>query len=297
MLATGLPTSQSLKSPNQRDEAVWTDQEGDPTDILDKPLLAAEIFALLIGVLSLLLVIAGLGFYTVKPPGEPDLCAIETLGLQNKTSAEQNDYLGKCHALYSGVFASLGIIGNVHISCGVVSFSTLCGLVLGFRGVHRGDVKSSNRWFCCAAMMDVLSVLIVWVPSLIFPGLAAIVAAGLAPIHAYFITIMVGHYGMKAANSTNGDDGDGNLHMAAHAEEILYAGYAAASRVELCLGIGSACLLSLFWVFIVDAIRNIVTMTCWRPEIRQVDGSQLIKAARNLAECWRRPQYGPTDDE
>jgi hypothetical protein len=116
------------------------------------------------------------------------------------------------------------------------------------------------------------------VPSLIFPGVAGVVAAGLAPIHAYFITIMVGHFAISATGmASNVSDQDKDVREAAAAYETLYLGYCAASRTELCLFVGSTCMLVLFWTYIVDMARSVAALTC-RPPNYDNQGCQLCRA-------------------
>eukprot|EP00930_Biecheleria_cincta_P065320 TRINITY_DN51089_c0_g1_i1.p1 TRINITY_DN51089_c0_g1~~TRINITY_DN51089_c0_g1_i1.p1 ORF type:complete len:304 (-),score=57.16 TRINITY_DN51089_c0_g1_i1:29-898(-) len=238
---------------------------------LDFPLLAAEVSAALLGILGFLILFAGVGFFTVKPPGEEDLCRPSTLGLQNLTQGRQQLELAACHALYTGAFNMLGLISIPFILSGSLALGSAAAL---FSAVRRPGPEKSQKMFCHSATADVFGTIIVWIPSIYFPGLTVLVAAGLAPIHAYFISIMMGHFAISASDAAAGSDGVG---IAAYTYEILYQGYCAASRLELCLTIGSFSMLLVFWVFLFDFCRNLMSMSCWRPRYDQQAGYQVLR--------------------
>eukprot|EP00434_Breviolum_minutum_P017310 symbB.v1.2.015280.t1/scaffold1136.1/size135929/8 len=209
----------------------------------DWPTVAAEIAILALAILGLLLLLAGFGFWTVHPPGESELCQVDTLGLQNLTLARQRSQIAACHALYDVVFGALGVI----------SLPFLLRL-------------------CCIAILEAFGAVVVWLPSWFFPSISLAVAAGLAPIHAYFISITAGHLAISISGA---DSGTSTANKAAHLFQVLYTGYCAASRVELCLTIGSISLLLLFWCFVIDILRIISAMTCWRSKLEDPRGFEL----------------------
>lgn len=248
---------------------------------VDRPLCMAELVTGLLGLLGVLLLIAGLGFWTVHPPGQADLCRVDTLGLQNNTETEINIKLGACNSLYTVVFDSLFLISLPFIGCGVLA---LVGCFFVYRGTHARNEEESPVFFRYAAMMDLAGGILVAIPSMIFPGVTAVVSAGLAPIHAYWIALMVGHVVINAANTSSADE-----HTAKVTEVYnnLYAGYCAASRTELCLGIGTFGLVALFWVFVVDLACSSARITCWKPDYERVKqgrgkGSQLMLWSRQF---------------
>eukprot|EP00931_Biecheleriopsis_adriatica_P104828 TRINITY_DN79446_c0_g1_i1.p1 TRINITY_DN79446_c0_g1~~TRINITY_DN79446_c0_g1_i1.p1 ORF type:complete len:276 (-),score=52.04 TRINITY_DN79446_c0_g1_i1:97-924(-) len=243
---------------------------------LDLPLLAAEISAALLGIVGFLLLFSGVGFFSVKPPGEQDLCRVDTLGLQNLTQTRQQMDLTACHALYAGAFNVLGAISVPFILCGAVAVLSAAYL---FSALRSPDPVMIRRSFCYTGILDILGGVTVWIPSIYFPGLAAVVAAGLAPIHAYFIGIMLGHFAIRASHA---DDSGSRVRDAAYLYEVLYQGYCAASRVELCLTVGSVCMILLFWLCLLDLCRNVVSTTCWRPRCEPL-GSQRLQCQQLLA--------------
>jgi len=304
----------SAASPMARADSVWNDEDDEsssdgnqPLDV-DKPLCVAESFALTVTVLVLLLVWAGVGFWSVHAPGESELCTAETLGLQNRdelarvgtsarrTAEDKSKLLGRCHLLYTGVFDVLGILGKVYIGCAIACSASVCALAKGVSGVYRGEAGSATRWFCCAAMADVVGALVVWVPSLLFPEIAVYASGGMEVVHAYYWSIVAGHLGAEAANWTSGARHRG-VSDASTVVDTLYNGYCAASKVELSLAVGSFCLLGLFWVLLLDAVRNLVTISVWKPDYEHIEGVQLSRACRNCSAACRRPQYGPEDDD
>ncbi|CAJ1347476.1 unnamed protein product, partial [Effrenium voratum] len=208
--------------------------EEEEEEARDWPLLAAEVALLLLAILALLLLLSGFGLWTVRPPGEAELCRVETLGLQNSTQSQRTADLAACRGLYSVVFRALGAISLPFLVCGCIAFfiSTLLLQMLG--RPRPGNVR---RHFCCIGFVEVL-------------GLAIAV--------------------------TGGESGDGAMNKAAHLYEVLYQGYCAVSRVELCLTIGSISLVLLFWVFVADLARNVVSSTCWQPRC-EGRGSQLLQ--------------------
>ncbi|CAE7558952.1 unnamed protein product [Symbiodinium natans] len=240
----------------------------------DWPTVAAEIATMTLAILGLLLLLAGLGFWTVHPPGEPELCQIDTLGLQNLTLARQRSDLAACHGLYKVVFTALGVISWPFILCGF--FALLIAWMLSRRAT-----PNKCRRVTCIAVLEVIGTVIVWFPSLLFPSLSLAVAAGMAPIHAYFISITAGHIVISVSGA---DSGNSTANKAAHMYQVLYEGYCAASRVELCLSIGGVALLLLFWCFVADILRIIASLTCWRSKLEDPRGFQLWQ----MLQHWRR---------
>eukprot|EP00438_Fugacium_kawagutii_P030146 Skav235168 [mRNA] locus=scaffold721:148621:149756:- [translate_table: standard] len=102
--AVELSSSAEFMADTSSDSETDEVQEYSP----DFPVLAREIAMIVFATLGLLLVVAGLGFWTVHPPGESQLCQTEVLGLQNATLAQQRSSIAACHSLYSLVFAALG---------------------------------------------------------------------------------------------------------------------------------------------------------------------------------------------
>merc|ERR1712146_203135 len=133
------------------------------------------------------------------------------------------------------------------------------------------------QFFRCGVCTHLGGLVMVFIPSMIFPTVAAVVAAGLAPIHAYFITIMAGHFAVEISGGSGKSEQDQGVRAAAQTYETLYAGYCAASRTELCLWVGSTCMMVLLWVYIVDILRTIATLTC-KPPVYSRQGCQLCRA-------------------
>lgn len=244
---------------------------------VDRPFCLAETAALLLGILGTLILISGLGFFTVDPPGEEDLCQIETLGLQNKTKSDQDAVLFTCHALYAGVFNMLHAIAIPFILCGALALASTYLVVMA---VHSRSPETTPSYFMSGLCANVMGLGMVAVPSMIYPSVTGIVAAGLTPIHAYFITIMVGHVAVEVSGATsNSTSNDPAVKMAADAYETLYEGYCAASRTELCLFVGSSCMLVLVGAYIFDILRSLTALTCMKPNYATT-GCQLCKAHR-----------------
>lgn len=252
--------------------------EGAPEDSeeVDTPMCLAELAAVLLGFLGFLILVSGLGFFTVHPPGEDDLCQIKVLGLQNKTKSDQDFALGTCHALYGGVFNMLHAISIPFILCGALAMASAYAVGRGAMARHP---ETTPSYFKCGLCTNLGGLVMVFIPTMVFPSLTGIVAAGLAPIHAYFITIMVGHFAVDASGVASTSNQDADVRAAAQAYETLYLGYCAASRVELCLFVGSMSMIVLFWIYIVDMARGVAAITCKPPNYANA-GCQLCRAHR-----------------
>lgn len=247
----------------------------EPDEPIDKCWLYAEVSAIALGVLGLLILVSGLGFFTVAPPGEKELCQIKVLGLQNKTKSDQDFALGTCHALYAGVFNSLHLISAPFIICGALA---LVSTYLVARAIQARSAEETPGLFRCGIFANLGGLVMVAVPAMVFPSVAGIVAAGLAPIHAYFITIMVGHFAVEATGATSNTTDDPAVREAAKTYETLYLGYCAASRTELCLTIGSFCMLVLVGVYVFDIVRSAGHL-CMGPDYTN-KGCQLCRCHR-----------------
>lgn len=257
-------------APDQRNPAEAGEDDGS----VDAPMCMAELAAVLLGVLGALILISGLGFFTVHPPGQEELCRVKTLGLQNKTKDDQDVAVGACNALYLGVFDLLYAISIPFILCGLLAM--VSAYTVG-RAVLARDPESTPSFFKYGICTHIGGLVMVFIPSMIFPTVAGVVAAGLAPIHAYFITIIVGHAAVSLSGAATKTDEDPAVRKAAEAYETLYAGYCAASRTELCLAVGSVCMMVLLWVYIVDILRALASLTCKPPDYNR-QGCQLCRA-------------------
>ncbi|CAK9016194.1 unnamed protein product [Durusdinium trenchii] len=204
---------------------------------------------------------------TCQDRGESELCQVETLGLQNLTVSRQRSDLAACHTLYAVAFRALGAISMPFLLCGTMALLVAAVMLKGLKR-PKPDFRRS---LMCVALLEVLGAVIVWLPSWLFPSISLAVAAGLAPIHAYFISITVGHLAISVSGAESGASATSK---AAHIYKVLYQGYCAASRVELCLSVGSISLLLLFWCFVLDVFRIIASVSCWQPKL-DVQGSQL----------------------
>jgi hypothetical protein len=251
------------------------EEETSPKASYDKSICLAEVSGIILGILGLLIFISGAGFWTVKPPGEKELCQVKILGLQNKTKGDQEAGINACHALYGGVFNMMHTISVPFMFCGALG---LISAFVAWSAACASDAEKGKGYFKCGICIDVVGLVAVAAPSVAFASLAGIVAAGLAPIHAYFITIMVAHAGVSLSGvaSTNSTGGE-----AARAYETLYLGYCAASRVELCLTTGSFCMMALFWVYVFDIGRNFFSW-CVRPPNYPVSGCQLCNFRNSM---------------
>lgn len=241
-----------------------------------------ETFAMFLGVLGIAILISGLGFWTVKPPGEDDLCQVKVLGQENKTKAEQDAAVGACHTLYTAVFNMLHTISVPFILCGILCWLSTHQVASGAMSRTKDKFKDHVKRTICFHVGGVVAVSL---PALMFPVAAASVAAFMAPVHAYFISIMVGHFAISltgaASNTSNQDPG---VRQAAQAYETFYLGYCAASRVELCLWIGSTAMVVLFWFYLIDIGRNFWLL--WSPpEVELLEGTGCQLCA--LRDCGR----------
>merc|ERR1712224_553849 len=91
--------------------------------------------------------------------------------------------------------------------------------------------------------------------------------------------IMAGHFAIQLSGAgSNGSDKDPAMRQAAQTYETLYLGYCAASRTELCLTVGSMCMLVLVGTYVFDIIRSCAAM--FRPPNYDSQGCQLCKAHR-----------------
>lgn len=249
-------------------------------EVVDKPLCLAEAAAVLLGLLGALILISGLGFFTVNPPGEVDLCQVKTLGLQNKTKSDQDFALGTCHALYTTVFNMLHVISIPFILCGLLAMTS--GFLV-WKGVNAMSADESSGHFKKGICANFAGLVMVAVPAMVFPSVTAVVAAGLAPIHAYFITIMAGHFAIELSGST-ANTSDPGVKAAADTYETLYLGYCAASRTELCLTVGSLSMMVLVGTYIFDILRSVAALSCYPPKI-PAPGCQLCKVWKNTKDA------------
>eukprot|EP00746_Dinoflagellata_sp_MGD_P085026 gnl/MRDRNA2_/MRDRNA2_33692_c0_seq1.p1 gnl/MRDRNA2_/MRDRNA2_33692_c0~~gnl/MRDRNA2_/MRDRNA2_33692_c0_seq1.p1 ORF type:complete len:293 (+),score=53.79 gnl/MRDRNA2_/MRDRNA2_33692_c0_seq1:80-958(+) len=267
---------------------------------IDKPICVAECMAILLGLLGVLLIICGIGFWTVTPPGEDDLCKVETLGLTEKSQEEQDKALKACHLLYEAVFKLLQVISLPFLGCGFLACSSSWTV---WSGARAKDEHGTPCCWGCSTVLDAIGVVVVWIPSLVFPGIAAIVSAAMVPIHAYYFTLLATYAGAKVANYSHGGGEDSQkskeaIDKAAKIFETVYQGYCAASRVEQCLGIGSICLLSLFWVYLFDIGRAIVSICCVQPKYGEIsEGIQLCHACEEGKERCCGGHDDGSDDE
>jgi hypothetical protein len=262
-------------------------------DVVERQFCLAEVSAVLLVTLGVLILISGAGFFTVDPPGEQDLCQIKTLGLQNKTKGDQDLALGTCHALYSGVFNMLHVIAIPFLLCGLLA---IISGVLVTRGVCARLESDTPGLWKTGIFFNIGGLVMVAVPSMIFPSVTAVVSAGLAPIHAYFITIMAAHFAVEVSGAaSNGSEGDPGVKEAAQTYETLYLGYCAASRTELCLFVGSTCMMILVGTYIFDTMRSVAALTCTKPDYTAPGGCEMCKV-------WRRGKkakdglYNKVDD-
>jgi len=268
------------------------ESEQSAEELLDKPVLVAELSAALMALLGLITLMSAVGLaFTVHPPGEQSLCQVETLGLQNETASRQQVDLAACHALYTGVFSILGLLSAPFFVCGLMAM--VGGWIL-LKAVCPRDETATPKRFCCSAVFDAVAAGVVLLPSIYYPGVTAVVTAGMAPIHVYFLAIVAGHIAIKVSDADSGDEG---LNRAAYTYEILYQGYCAASRVELCLTVGSIAIFVLLWVYILDFVRNLASILFWKPRYN-ADGSQILLAYRRMRAVKERlRQPGPTSGD
>lgn len=263
----------------QDDPDKGKDGPAEPEEI-SKPICYAELSTFMLSALGFLLTIAGLGFFTVHPPGEEDLCTVQVLGLENKTKTEQASNIASCHMLYTVVFDSLHVISLPFVICGFVALLT--GYIV-CRGAHAKAEDITPSWFRCAMLFDLVGLLLSGATSIPFAAIWGTVSVALAPIHAYFITIMIGHLAVTAVNYTSGEESnatadDDNVRTAAQVYNTLYMGYCACSRVELCLTVGTMCLWLVGGIYVFDLLRNLCAVYgCFKPHYgeRMRQGSHL----------------------
>merc|ERR1711970_998331 len=140
-------------------------------------------------------------------------------------------------------------------------------------------------------LFDLVGMILSAATSIPFASIWGVVSVALAPIHAYFITIMVGHVAVSAVNYTSGGENnvsaeDDNVRTAAEVYNTLYLGYCACSRVELCLTIGTLCLWCLGFFYTVDLVRNVCSTYCTIPHYGK------LKKGSHLKQWWR-PEKTP----
>jgi len=247
---------------------------GDDDRHIDTPLLCAECTAIFMGLLAFGLLLSGFGFFTVRPPGEAELCQVHVLQLQNMTKADQESNLQACHELYKTVFNLLDVFSIPFLAIGALAgFSAFA---MGSGIVLKHETRTPTCWRY-AMYADIIGFLVNIVPAFVLPGVAAAVDAALAPVHAWFITIMVVHVGTKVANVTS-DAQDQGTHTAAEVEGIVYGAYSAVSRVQLCITVGSFSMLAVCVVFAIDIFRSLMAIYCHTPDYNKASGSQLAKS-------------------
>lgn len=263
------------------------EEEGeDGTTKFDRPVCCGEVLGLMLGTLGFFLILAGFGFWTITLPGQADFCRIETLGLAEKPKSEQDSWIGVCNNLYELVFKMLKFISSPFIACGILA---LVSAWLVWSGATAHDDHGTPRYWRCAAVWDFIGVCIVWVPSIFFSYVTAAVAAALVPLHAYSVALTAGYYATKAANySEVGQDtenGKQAMQQSTKAVETFYLGYSAATQVELCLAVGSSCMMALFWVYLADIVRAIVFTSCWHPNYGHIpEGVQMCLACEECVD-------------
>mmetsp|Transcript_70632 Transcript_70632/g.196488 ORF Transcript_70632/g.196488 Transcript_70632/m.196488 type:complete len:286 (-) Transcript_70632:90-947(-) len=243
-------------SENSENEREW----------VDVPILLSELSAVILGILATVLLLCAVGLCTVNPPGEEDLCRVETLGLANETKSKRDSVLTACHGLYTGVFALCAAMSVPFFAVALVGLTAAGAVCSGARAQY--DPRTSTC-FCCSALLGVMGAGLTWLPSMIYPGVATAMAAAMAPIYAHWLVITVGHYSMKGVSYTTDD---GHVRDAAYITSVLYQGYSAVYRVNLCLMVGGVCLLALFWVFLADVVRSAVSILCVRPKFNRLHG-------------------------
>lgn len=273
------------------------DLEGEEADSCSKvspPLCAAEVSSCCLSCIGIVLIICGILLLTVNPPGQADLCNIQTLGLTNSTKSQQDLVLNGCNALYTTVFAACGILAAAFFFIGLLPLCSACALC---RAACCHDEDTSPKFFGCAACLGICGLIVVWVPSMFIPALAIACNTAMAPIHAYWIALTAGNYGMKLANFTSGSGAAGEqIRDVTYVTTTLYQGYSAAYRFELAVTVGGVCLGLLFWLYAIEICTNIARVTCWKPRYAELDsGSQLCHVRRAWGEKMRKDY--PSDDE
>jgi len=255
---------------------------------VDAPLWLAELATVVLYILGFTITICGVLFLTVHPPGEADLCNVNTLGLTNKTADEVSLALNGCHALYTTVFGICGVLAVVFIAIALLAISAACAVC---SGACNPDAATTPGRFCRAAFIELIGVLFLWIPALFFPAMSGAVNVAMAPIHAYWITLTVANYGMQGINATSASK---QVEDVTYVASTLYQGYCAAARFDLALTIGSICMILLWWTLVCDLIRNALNITCWKPQYDSLEeGSQCCHLRRAFGDKMRRDYPDP----
>mmetsp|Transcript_71276 Transcript_71276/g.230849 ORF Transcript_71276/g.230849 Transcript_71276/m.230849 type:complete len:312 (+) Transcript_71276:54-989(+) len=246
--------------------------DGDGEAKADMARAAAELAACLQWAAVALLVVAAFGLSRVKPPGEEELCRVETLGLQNATSTAQDAVLVGCHGLYKTVFVFTRAFACVFL---LITVLPLVSLQLARSARHAREAACR---YTAAATVDIVGVLLLWVPAGSFLALSAGVTVAMAPITAQWLAIYAVYFGMKAAHQ-----------QPPKFVEVVYRGYVACWYTDTFLWVGAASISGLWGFCIADAIRNILAaLGCFRPRFDDLDGASEICHLKRL--CCRKSQ-------
>lgn len=228
-------------------------------DYIDGPICLAECTGLTIVIVSCLLLLSGFGLWTVHPPAEELLCTVKTLGLQNATANEQSAGTSSCHLLYTAAFSICKGLSTPLIIGGFIALAAGTSSLRGACLKHRDLTPYHFSWALCYETAGFL-VTVCCLP--LFTPLAATVAAAMAPINAYWITLAAVHVGMTVANYSAGGENnhtteDDNMRVAAETYNVVYLGYCAGARLELCLFVATVMLNVLVVLYICDFCRNV----------------------------------------
>eukprot|EP00927_Polykrikos_kofoidii_P038653 TRINITY_DN33053_c0_g1_i1.p1 TRINITY_DN33053_c0_g1~~TRINITY_DN33053_c0_g1_i1.p1 ORF type:complete len:291 (-),score=38.73 TRINITY_DN33053_c0_g1_i1:54-926(-) len=249
----------------------------DERNAVDCPQVFAEVSSCVRWTALVLLLLAAVGLCKVDPPGEQELCQVQTLGLENQDQTGQDIALGACHALYISVFATTRVVAGIFVFLAVLCPALL--LFLSTCAKHSADAGSTRCLYAFSACANFLFVLILWVPSGWFLTMSGVVTVAMAPITAQWMIIYAVYFGMKAKGDTP-----------PYWMDVIYRAYGACWYADTCLWIGSACMVVLWFFCIIDGARNIAA--CCKPPRYASGRSEFWRLMRNVFPClgciWNR---------
>lgn len=238
----------------------------------------SEVSACVLWTVVLLLMVSAFGLFKVNPPGEEELCTLQTLGLVNATETKQDTVLFACHGLYKTVFLFSRSFSAAFLALGLLPLGLL-GLA---RGAHLRAGAAAACRYVWSAVLNALAVAILWFPSAWLLSLSASVTLVMAPITAQWLVIYAAYFGMKASH-----------HQPPHWLEIVYQGYVACWYEDTFLWAGTMAVLLLWGFSIADLARNVLAAFGLRPRYGDGDGFEVCrlrrrwcaKARQSLSSC------------